>query len=342
MDKTMREIANFAANRQAPEGYSVEDVNTALAGELNKLINGNINNYQRYKHEIFEVIIENANDVVPRRLVDYVGLFAEIKQVGQGQKAVFKANSRIANRNRARRFITSVGLSGVYETFRVDSRSYEISANAIGGAVTVDFERMLDGAESLADLLDLVAEGLVDAMSLEVQRALRSAAQHTAVPAANRVVTVVKNYGGMGSGAVIFAPPEFIAAMGADAIVPAAIAGAQSVYHPDDIDAIHYTGLIKLFRGTPVVEIPQAYVDENNEQVWIDPQLAYILPTGGEKIVKIVLEGSTQVWDAVNRDQSIEVNFYQKMGIGILTYSNWGVYQNTEIDNTNFYDYVGA
>ena len=152
-----------------------------------------------------------------------------------------------------------------------------------------------------------------------------------------KLISTVRAYG---SGAVIFAPPEFVAAMGADAIVPItaygnpAAAGIQGVYHPQDIDAIHNTGYINLFRGTPVVQIPQSFIDENNNATWIDPQLAYVLPTGGEKVVKVVFEGNTQMYDFVNRDQSMEIHTYKKLGTAILTYHNWGIYKNSGIAQT--------
>ena len=117
-----------------------------------------------------------------------------------------------------------------------------------------------------------------------------------------KLISTVRAYG---SGAVIFAPPEFVAAMGADAIVPVAANGNYGgVYHPQDIDAIHNQGYINIFRGTPIVQIPQSFVDENNVETWIDPQLAYVLPTGGARVVKVVFEGNTQMWDFVNADQS--------------------------------------
>jgi hypothetical protein len=128
--------------------------------------------------------------------------------------------------------------------------------------------------------------------------------------------------------------------MGADAIVPItaygtpAAAGIQGVYSSDDIDAIHRTGYINIFRGAPVVQIPQSFIDETNEKTWIDPQLAYVLPTGNEKVVKVVLEGATQINDFKNRDNSLEVYAYKKMGCAILTHYNWGIYQNTGIAQT--------
>jgi hypothetical protein len=232
----------------------------------------------------------------------------------------------------------------VYETFRLDHGYFELSGHAIGGACSIDFERMLDGAENMADLVALLTEAQTDAVYQEVQKALRAAFDKTGVPENNRatgatfdgaemmkLISTVRAYG---SGAVIFAPPEFVAAMGADEIAPMPANGAYGVYHPQDIDAIHNTGYINLFRGTPIVQIPQSFIDENNVETWIDPQLAYVLPTGGEKVVKVVFEGNTQIYDFVNRDQSMEIHTYRKLGTAILTYHNWGIYKNEGIPQT--------
>ena len=232
-------------------------------------------------------------------------------------------------------------MSGLYETFRLDSSTFELGGKAIGGAASIDFERFLDGADNMADLMDIITEGLTDAVFGEVQKALVAA--FNVMPDTNkstnstfiakemlRIVNVVKAYGG---NAVIFATPEFVGEMGPDAIAP-------NTYHDDDIDAIHKTGRIKIFRGTPIVEIPQSFVDENNVQTWINPQNAYILPTGKEKVVKIVFEGNTQVWDLKNPDNSMEIHTYKKIGTAIMTYHNWGIYQNTGIAN-NSYDPYG-
>ena len=56
--------------------------------------------------------------------------------------------------------------------------------------------------------------------------------------------------------------------------------------------------------------------------------------TGKEKVVKIVFEGNTQVWDLKNPDNSMEIHTYKKIGTAIMTYHNWGIYQNTGIAQT--------
>jgi hypothetical protein len=338
--KEMKELALCAAKNEAPTNYSMENVNDALVEALREMA-GSVNQFMKNRYDIYEIIIEAADEVVPKKVIDAVGIFADVQQVGQGQKALFRTR---LGRTRARKFLTQVGLSGVYETFRLDHGYFELSGHAIGGACTIDFERMLDGAENMAELVAILTEAQTDAVYQEVQKALRAAFEKAGVPANNRatgasfdsaemmkLISTVRAYG---SGAVIFAPPEFVAAMGADEIAPVPANGAYGVYHPQDIDAIHNTGYINLFRGTPIVQIPQSFIDENNVETWIDPQLAYVLPTGNEKVVKVVFEGQTQMYDFVNRDQSMEIHTYRKLGTAILTYHNWAIYKNTGIPQT--------
>ena len=342
--KEMKELAVYAAKGQAPTNFSVENVDEALRDGLRELA-GSINQFMKNRYDIYEIIIEAADEIVPKKVIDAVGIFAEVQNVPQGQKAIFRTR---LGRTRAKKFLTQVGLSGVYESFRLDHGYFELSGHAIGGACSIDFERMLDGAENMAELVQLLTEAQTDAVYQEVQRALRAAVSQNGVPANNRAnVTVGNDFDGQemmklistvrsyGNGAVIFAPPEFVAAMGADAIVPVPQNGNYGgVYHPQDIDAIHNTGYINLFRGTPIVQIPQSFVDENNVETWIDPQLAYVLPTGGERVVKVVFEGNTQMWDFVNADQSMEIHTYRKIGTAILAYHNWGIYKNENIPQT--------
>lgn len=339
MDKRLYELALHCVNHTAPENFSNEDVEETLRGELQKIA-GSVNEFMRNRYDIYDIIIQTADEILPKKTLDVMGAFAEFKQVKQGQKAMFTTKK---GRMRAKKFLTQVGLSGVYETFRLDKSTFEVSAHAIGGAATIDFERYLDGAEDMAELMDIIVEGLTDAAFVEVQKALRASLTAGNRPAANVVIAngfdsdkmfklcgVAKAYG---QGAVIFAPPEFIGEMGADAIVPVGT-NYQGVYHPQDIDAIHNTGYVNLFRGYPIVQIPQSFIDENNDKTWIDPQLAYILPTGGEKPVKVVYEGQTQVKDHDNKDNSMEINVWKKMGCAILTYHNWCIYQNKDIPQT--------
>ncbi|MBO7715104.1 MAG: hypothetical protein J6S85_16165 [Methanobrevibacter sp.] len=265
---------------------------------------------------------------------------------------MFKKN---VGRQRAKKFLTQVGLSGVYETFRLDKTTFELGAHAVGGGATIDFERMLDGEESLAEVVGIVTEGLENAVYVEVQRALNAAV--SVMPATNiasgswdademvRLLTTVRAYGSP----IIYACPEFVAAMGPDAIVPVLMAAAtgsttqvaQGIYSPKDIEAIHDYGFVNVFRGAPIVQLPQSFVDETNTETYVNPRLAYIFPAGQEKVVKVVLEGATQIRDHENKDNSMEVFAWKKMGCAILTHHNWAMYENTALTDTSAKDIYG-
>lgn len=341
----IKELALYSAKRTAPTEFSLEQVDAALIDGLRQL-SGSVNQFMKNRYDIYDIIIETADEIVPKKVIDLLGIFAEVRQVPQNQKALFK---RKLGKMRAKKFLTQVGLSGVYETFRLDRETFELEGHAVGGAVTIDWERMLDNAETLADVMEVITEGLADSIFIEVQRALIAAASVQDIPAANKVIhnsfdsekmfKLISTVRAYGEGAVIFASPEFIGAMGPDAIVPVPASGNYGgVYHPQDIDVIHNQGYINIFRGTPIVMMPQSFTDETNEKVVINPQYAYVLPTGKDRIVKVVLEGDTQINDFKNRDNSLEINVYRKLGVGILSYNDWGIYQNTGISADDWDD----
>lgn len=338
----MKQLALHAAGRTAPTEYTVQNVDEALKDAMNELC-GSLNQFRKNKYDIFEIISETADEFVPKNVMNTMAPFAEIKVVGEGQKVMFK--SGLLGKNRAKKFLTQVGISGVYEAFRLDRETFSVETKAIGGAAYLDFQRFLDGADNMSDLMEIITEGLTDAVFGEVQKALKASASVAGRPAANVVIannfdgdkmfklcSVAKAYGN--GSATIFAPPEFIGEMGPDQIVPVSKAGSQGIYHPDDIDAVHRTGYVNIFRGTPIVQLPQSYTDNDNVSTQIDPQCAYVLPAGREKVVKVVLEGPTQIHDFENRDNSMEVHAWKKVGVAILTNYNWCIYQNTGIAQT--------
>lgn len=337
--KELKEVAKYSLNKTAPANYTVEAVQKAVAEGFKERCKS-INDFMRNRYDIYEIIMENADEVVPKRVIDALGIFAEVKVVGQGQKAVFK---RKLGKTRAKQFVTQVGLSGVYETFRLDESTFTVSASARGGAVSIDFERMLDNADILSECMEILTEGIIDSAYMEVHKCLRAAIQNSDMPEANKVkanqfdpdlmvklINIVKAYD---SSAIIFAAPEFVAAMGADAIVPVS-GNLPGVYHPQDIEAIHNQGYINIFRGTPVVQMPQSFIDGSNEKTAIDPQFAYVLPADRTRVVKLVLEGNTQMWDLKNADQSMEIHLYRKLGCAISAYNNWCIYHNTGVTPT--------
>lgn len=342
--KNLKALAIHSAKGTTPTNFSSENVNDAFRGELSKLC-GDYYEFMSNRYALYKLMTEVIDEIVPQKTIAELGMFAEIRTVGNGERAVFK---RRIGKNRAKKFLTQVGINGLYESFRLDSEEFTVNAHAIGGAATIDFQRMIDGAETLSEYMDIVNEGLLEAVYYEVQRALIAsfnAGQGTGSIKVGRaktcveansfdaqsmtgIINVVKSYG---NGAVIFATPEFVGEMeNAVAIVPGT-SNYAGIYHPQDMDDIRNTGFIKMFRGTPVVQLRQSYTDDTHEKTWLNPQYAFVLPTNGEKIVKIVFEGPTYVRDWNNPDGSMEIHVEKKLGVSILADHNWGIYRNIGI-----------
>lgn len=342
-------VCSFYGRTPDPTKYSIDDVNKAVREEIHKIAY-DYNSYRRNKLDLFEIMQEAYTEVLPKAVEDFMGTFAEIKTVPMNQKAQFVINT---GRRRAKQFITAVALSGVYESFRLDKNTFEVGGRAIGGTAYIDFERYLCGDEDIAESTEILLEGLQEAIFGEIQRALIAAVNAVGRPDANKAIvagfdadtmqqlcTVAGTYGN--GGVTIFAAPEFVAAMGPDAIGlpwgiggPSATGVATPIYNPKNIEEIAQYGRIKTFRGNPIVEIPQSYTDETNTTTVTNPALAYIFPNGRTKPVKIVFEGSTQVDDWQHRDRSFEVEVYQRVGVAILTNYDWCVYVNTNLQSAD-------
>ncbi len=334
MDKNLFELALHALRKSAPTNFEVADVEDALRGEIKKLV-GTYNLYRRNKLDLFELIQESFDEVLPTKVEAIFGRFAYVKQYAQGQKPIF---NRTLGKRRAKQFVTKVGPAGIYETFRLDRSQFEIETEAIGGACRIDFERYLDGLEDLMDLYDIVLEAMQDWVYTEVQKALLASWSGTGRPSANKytgssfdaaeMVSLCNTVGAYGT-PIIFCAPQFAATMNS--------ALDYSAYAPNislkDMDEIRENGYVTKFRGYTVVVLPQSFVDETNTKFVINPRVAYIIPAGKEKIVYIAMEGNTVVDDYKNKgDRSMEIQIYKKMGVGIVTPLNyWAMYQNTGI-----------
>lgn len=330
----LKQLAKAAVSKAQVANYSMENVEYALREELKKLA-GTPQLFQRNKYDIFDLIVSVVEDVLPMKVEQIMGQFAEVRQVGQGNKATF---TRKLGARRGKTFIGEVSPAGTYEAFRLDEESFEIQVKAYGAAARLDWERYLDGQDNMADLVDIILEGLEEIIYKLVYNQLLASYNSVAKPNANKytyagfdaqkmtsMLNVVRAYG---QNAVIFCTPQFAAEMSNEITYSTGVASLPEI----DRLEIRNQGYIGVFRGSPIVVLPQSFEDETNEKFVFDPSIAFIIPTGKEKIVKIVLEGELQMKADENRDWSMEIQFYKKLGTVVLVQNNWAIYRNTAIE----------
>ena len=325
------------ANPSAPtaysfegQSYSYEDMNEALRVEFSALA-PTYRDYKINQNTIFALIEQTIDEILPARVMEQYGMFAEVKTFAQGDKPIFTTKVNRATRDRAKQFIGRVGLAGLYEVFRLEGgKSYEVPTNAHGGAAQIGFEEFLDGNVNFADVLDIVMTGLDDCLYGEIAKQLIGATSSIGAynkytgtsfneSAMDKLLSVADAYG---SKATIYCTFEFAATM-----IPSDVRWAS-----DSIkNTLWNNGWLGNYKGHNVVILRQSFEDETNSVKVIDPSYCWIIPGGADKPVKIALEGGTIVDEYVNFDRSREIQVYKKLGVRAIFSNDICMYQNTSL-----------
>ena len=306
------------------QSYSYDVLNETARRELNEYLGSNAL-YRENKNMFFSLMEEVLTDVLPKKVLAQYGDFAEVKVFGQGDKPVFK---RKLGRQRAKQFITNVGLAGVYEVFRLGEESFEVTTEAIGGAARIGIEEFLDGRVDFSELIAIVMEGLDERVYQKIADSLIAAIDQ--LPANNyvaesafdeakfdKLLAVVSAYGIP----TIYCTYEFaVTMMPADKWISEAMK-----------DEKWANGYFTTYKGHRVIILPQSFVDEKNTEKVIDPGYCYIMPSGEGKPVKVAFEGATAVKEVDNEDWSKEFRVYKKLGVATIITNNIAIYRNTSL-----------
>ena len=341
----MKQVAK--ADPSAPVAYSFGDqtlsydaLNETLRQELNELA-GTYALYREHKNEIFSLIEQTLDEVLPKKVVEQYNQFAEVKTFAQGDKPIFKR--RLANSNRAKQFITRVGLAGIYEVFKLakNEEKFEVRTSAIGGAAQIGFEEFLDGRVDFAEVTQIVMQGMDELIYKEVGAALKASINQ--LPPANyaavngfdektfdRLLTIASAYGTP----TIYCTYEFAVNM---------IPKEAWRYTEAMKDELWKTGRLADYKGHKVVILEQGFEDETNQTKVIDPGYAWIIPTGADmKPVKIAFEGNTIVDEYTGYDRSREIQVYKKVGVVAMLANNICAYVDTAlVGQMNTWNYDG-
>lgn len=286
--------------------------------------------YRRNKDTIFELVEIQLTEVLPPKVLAEYGQFADVRTFPQGVQPIFYQKISEASRRRAKQFVTKVGLAGRYEVFKLDGRTLEVTPTAYGGAAQIAFEEFLDGRITMADVYDIVLEGMDEAVYKEIAKALVSTVTNLGTynkvtdastfneTQFDKLLMVADTYGK----ASIYCTFEFAATM-----IP------QDGWVSDNMrDRRWNQGYLGDYKGHQVIVLPQSFEDETNAVKVIDPSYCWIIPTGSEKPVKVAFEGSAQVKEVDGDDWSKTIHTYQKFGVAVYSINpGLCVYRNTAL-----------
>ena len=319
---------------KVPTEFSVDnyDYKRALADELQKMV-GSRTLWEKNKYDLFALMSETLDEVLPQKVNDAIGMFAEVIQVPDGTRCEFRV---MKGKQRGKQFVTVAAEAGQYEAFRLDRDRFDVYPIAVAGAMKTDFERYLEGLEDIAVGYEIIMDGMLDRIYEMIQGCLLKSWNMAGRPAANKVAVsafdasalrklcnTVAAYGAP----VIYCSREFASEM-ANYLV----ANNTTKLSDQDMTDVRERGYIGKFFGTPVVVMPQSFTDETNSKLAMNPCFAYVIPAGREKLVKVCMEGEARFREKVGEDWGITLEGYKKFGVAMVNTPNyWGIYYNAGI-----------
>ena len=314
------------------EKLAAQALNKTFIKELDEL-GRTPQDFRENQNLIYTLMEVGLTEVLPQKVLQSYGQFADVRTYAQGTKPVFKVKISEASRKRAKQFVTRVGLAGRYEVFKLDGYELEVPTSAYGGASRIEWEELLDGKMTMNDYYSIVLEGMDEAIYREIASALIATVGN--IQARNKTVQtkfieaamdqLLQTADAYGKG-TIYCTFEFAATM-----LP-----ADARWSDNMKDQIWNNGYFTTYKGHSVIVLPQSFEESDNAVKVIDPSYAWIIPTGAEKPVKVAFEGSAQVKSFDNRDWSTELQTYQKVGVATyLQHPGICVYRNTSLSKNN-------
>jgi hypothetical protein len=287
-----------------------------------------------HKPEIFALMEETLEELLPKAIDDAVGGFVETRTYGRDAEPVFDIKG--VGKQRARLGIVEGARGGIYKAKRLDNKTFQVPVKVWTVKLFVTLEDILLGNYTLADLLANARDGFVEKVYISAVQALRTA--KTLAPGANidagngfvaatvdRLIGIANQYGN----AMI---------MGFRPAISKINNGAGWSTTPNvsayDVDDIRNRGFVTIYKGIPVVELPNYLADTNNNQWVFKAGDMFILPAAA-KPVKVAMKGDLTIIEDPHPSGSVEQNIHRIMGVGLALAGNVCVYTDTEITDEN-------
>ena len=286
--------------------------------------------------EVFAIVEEVIEELLPKAVEDIVGGFVETKTFARDAEPIFEIKN--IGKARARRGIVEGARGGIYKARRLDSKNFQVPVKVETVAAYVTLEEILLGTYSLSDLMSNITQGFVERIYINCVKALRTA--KTLAPAANiksgagfdgaaldELVRIAGAYGTpiiMGFRSAISKITNQVGWTGASPNVPVA-----------DLDETRNRGIVTVFHGTPVVELPNYLVDETNSEFIFKEGDIFVLPSDSRP-VKVAMKGDLHIEENKHPSGSMEQQAHRMLGVGLYLANDICVYTDTEITDGQY------
>lgn len=305
--------------------FSKEQVNESLRQKFIEINGGSdkltYKTFRKHAPDIFEIIEEALDVLVSDYIDEQFADFVEVKNLALGDKNLFT----IKQRQLFKVAKIAAGNNDLRKQ-RLDNGSLSVDTDWYGVALYEEFERFLAGRISWTEMVANVATSMNVKIATDIYKAIY--ASFTSLGA------VYKKQGAFDESEFVKMAQHIQSATGAKPVVYGTLVALQkavpSVISDNMRDKKNELGYYATVAGIDLREIKQVHEAGSDNTFAIADDFLLLVPSGSEKLVKMVIEGEALVKEVAGQDKkddTIEYEFRKKFGIAVLNATRYGIYK---------------
>ena len=335
MNKELKLGLVAALENRPSASFSAEEVNEAavkaIMAECGLDENSSARDFRAVEDKAFALIEEAIDSILPKKLEQVLGEFAEVRQFARDAEVAF--NIEKIGKNRAKLTIAKGARGGIYRAAKLDKKFFSPSTSVETVAVYVTLEEIILGTMSLSELYNNILEGFEEKIYKEVFNAL-AAGQSAAGTGYNAITT---NTTKATLGSAIDSVLPVVKAYGIPTIF-GSYAALSNIYNPlaassgypnvEDSADIRRYGFVQVYKGVRCVELPNYLVGSSD---WFyDDDKVFVVPSG-VKPVKVALKGDLTLIRNTQAVGSEKWEAHKIVGVGVAMANNYAVLTVTDL-----------
>lgn len=335
MNKELKLGLVAALENRPSTSFSAEEVNEAavkaIMAECGLDENSSARDFRAVEDKAFALIEEAIDSILPKKLEQVLGEFAEVRQFARDAEVAF--NIEKIGKNRAKLTIAKGARGGIYRAAKLDKKWFSPSTSVETVAVYVTLEEIILGTMSLSELYNNILEGFEEKIYKEVFNAL-AAGQSAAGTGYNAITT---NTTKATLGSAIDSVLPVVKAYGIPTIF-GSYAALSNIYNPlaassgypnvEDSADIRRYGFVQVYKGVRCVELPNYLVGSSD---WFyDDDKVFVVPSG-VKPVKVALKGDLTLIRNTQAVGSEKWEAHKIVGVGVAMANNYAVLTVTDL-----------
>lgn len=314
-----------AAQNKAVGNFTSVDVQVAAQNALIEHFgfkDASMRDIRAHKEEVFAVIEEIIDEVVPALVQDRTADFAEVRTYARDASVIYKVPMTEQSRRRMYKAIKPGARGGIYKAYRVDGYTVTVSTYVETVGYMITLEELLTGQRTIQELVTILTDAWTERIYEKVFNALVTAS--AAAPAANKVtagvgdeivnsyldrlIAISRNYGNP----VILGFPMHLGLI--------ANTTGSAYANPQDLADIRNQGYVGQYKGVPLVALPNYIVQHPASGAidWLFAETKLFIIPAGVKPVKVAFQGESHLEEVKQPHGGYEYHNHRMMGVTVL------------------------